>query len=59
MTQGDILVAAPPELPRSASTGLLVRLLPVIVSIAALGVMGVAFSRGRRLPGARRCSRSR
>ena len=41
----DIAVAAPPELPRSASPGL-VRLLPVVMSITTVGVMAVAFLSG-------------
>ncbi len=42
----DIAVAAPPELPRSASPGLLVRLLPVVMSVTTVGVMAVAFLSG-------------
>jgi DNA segregation ATPase FtsK/SpoIIIE, S-DNA-T family len=42
----DIIVAAPPELPRSTSPSLLIRLLPVGMSLAALGVMAVTFFSG-------------
>lgn len=42
----DIAVAAPPELPRSGSPSLLVRLLPIVVSIVMLGVMAAAFFSG-------------
>ncbi|HEV7579807.1 MAG TPA: type VII secretion protein EccCa [Mycobacterium sp.] len=42
----DIIVAAPPELPRSTSPSLLMRLLPVAMSLAALGVMAVTFISG-------------
>lgn len=42
----DIAVAAPPELPRSTSSGLLVRLLPMVLPVAALAVMGIAFFSG-------------
>jgi DNA segregation ATPase FtsK/SpoIIIE, S-DNA-T family len=42
----DIAVAAPPELPQAASPGLLVRLLPVVMSVTTVGVMAVAFSSG-------------
>jgi ESX secretion system protein EccC len=42
----DIAVAAPPELPRSASPSLLVRLLPIFMSIVMLGVMAAAFFSG-------------
>lgn len=38
----DITVAPPPDLP-SPATGLLTRLLPVITSVAAVGVMAVVF----------------
>jgi DNA segregation ATPase FtsK/SpoIIIE, S-DNA-T family len=39
---GDIAVVAPPEPPRSTSPSLLIRLLPVAMSVAALGVMAAA-----------------
>lgn len=42
----DIIVAAPPELRRPDSPSLLVRLLPVGMSIATLGVMAVTFLSG-------------
>ncbi|HSS25271.1 MAG TPA: type VII secretion protein EccCa [Mycobacterium sp.] len=42
----DITVAAPPELPRSTSPSLLVRLLPVLISVGTLGVMSAAFFSG-------------
>jgi S-DNA-T family DNA segregation ATPase FtsK/SpoIIIE len=42
----DITIAAPPELPTASSPGLLVRLLPVVMSIATLGVMTVVFFAG-------------
>ena len=42
----DIAVAAPPEVARPTSSGLLLRLLPAIMSVAALGVMAVAFFSG-------------
>ena len=42
----DIVVAAPPELPRSTSPSLLMRLLPVGMSLAALGVMAASFFSG-------------
>jgi DNA segregation ATPase FtsK/SpoIIIE, S-DNA-T family len=42
----DVTIAAPPELPRSRSSGLLVRLLPVLISIGSLGVMAAAFFSG-------------
>ncbi|WP_204808232.1 type VII secretion protein EccCb [Mycobacterium riyadhense] len=38
----DIEVAAPPEVPRTASPGLLIRLLPVAISVATLGVVAAA-----------------
>lgn len=41
-----IEVAAPPEVPRSASPGLLVRVLPIVMSVATLGVMGAGFLSG-------------
>jgi DNA segregation ATPase FtsK/SpoIIIE, S-DNA-T family len=43
---GDIAVAAPPELPGSPSPGLLVRLLPVVISVVTAGVMAAAFFSG-------------
>jgi S-DNA-T family DNA segregation ATPase FtsK/SpoIIIE len=42
----DIAVAAPPELPGPASPTALVRLLPVVMSVATVGVMAVAFLSG-------------
>ncbi|HEY0224848.1 MAG TPA: FtsK/SpoIIIE domain-containing protein, partial [Mycobacterium sp.] len=42
----DIVIAAPPELATSSTSGLLVRLLPVVMSIATLGVMGVVIFSG-------------
>ncbi|WP_454561251.1 type VII secretion protein EccCa [Mycobacterium haemophilum] len=42
----DIEVAAPPELPRSTSSGLLVRLLPIVASVTALVVMVIASCSG-------------
>jgi S-DNA-T family DNA segregation ATPase FtsK/SpoIIIE len=42
----DIAVAAPPELPQSASPSLLARLLPVVMSVTTVGVMAVAFLSG-------------
>src|ERR1700733_8001189 len=42
----EIIVAAPPALPRSASPSLLVRLLPLGMSIATVGVMAVIFISG-------------
>ncbi|OSC42972.1 type VII secretion protein EccCa [Mycobacterium decipiens] len=42
----DILVAAPPELPRSEPSSLLVRLLPVVMSAATLGVMATVLLSG-------------
>ncbi len=42
----EIEVAAPPELPRSATPRLLVRLLPVVVSVVTAGVMAAAFFSG-------------
>lgn len=38
----SIEVAAPPEIPQSASSGLLLRALPVAISVAGLGVMAAA-----------------
>ncbi len=42
----EIAVAAPPELPRPATPSLLVRLLPVVVSVVTAGVMAAAFFSG-------------
>lgn len=42
----EIPVAAPPEVARTASSGLLVRLLPALMSVASLGVMATAFFSG-------------
>ncbi|HUH71238.1 MAG TPA: type VII secretion protein EccCa [Mycobacterium sp.] len=42
----DIAVEAPPGLPPSTSPGLLARLLPVVMSVATLGVMAAAFLSG-------------
>ena len=44
VASSDIIIAAPPEL--AVSTGLLMRLLPVGMSIATVGVMVVAFLTG-------------
>jgi ESX secretion system protein EccC len=46
VASADITIAAPPELPTASSPGLLVRLLPVVMSIATLGVMTVVFLSG-------------
>lgn len=46
MTQADIVVEAPPELPAPESTGLPARLLPVALSVAGMGVMTVVFASG-------------
>ncbi len=43
---GDILVAAPPELPPSPSSSLLARLLPIVMSVAILGVMSATVLSG-------------
>lgn len=42
----DVNIAAPPELPRSPSSGLLVHLVPVLISLVSLGVMATAFFSG-------------
>jgi DNA segregation ATPase FtsK/SpoIIIE, S-DNA-T family len=42
----DIAVAAPPEVARTTSSGLLVRLLPALMSVASLGVMAAALFSG-------------
>ena len=42
----DLAVAAPPALPASTSSSLLPRLLPVVMSVATLGVMAVALLSG-------------
>ena len=42
----DVVVAAPPELPPSASSHVLVRLLPVVMSVATVGAMAAAFMSG-------------
>jgi ESX secretion system protein EccC len=42
----DVNIAAPPALPRSASPSLLVRLVPVLISVGSLGVMAAAFVSG-------------
>ena len=44
--RADIAVAAPPEVARPTSSGLLVRLLPALMSVASLGVMAAAFFSG-------------
>ena len=41
----DITVATPPELATPTSPGLLARVLPVVISVAALGVTAIFFSR--------------
>src|ERR1700749_2966130 len=46
ITGADIIIAAPPALATASSPGLLVRLLPVIMSIATLAVMAVVFVSG-------------
>ncbi|OBK52454.1 type VII secretion protein EccCb [Mycobacterium kubicae] len=42
----DIEVAAPPEVPRPTSSGLLLRVLPVVMSVATFAVMAVAWASG-------------
>lgn len=42
----EIILQAPPELPSAGSPGLLARLLPVVMSVAGMGVMGMAFVSG-------------
>jgi S-DNA-T family DNA segregation ATPase FtsK/SpoIIIE len=42
----DVSIAAPPALPRSRSPSLLVRLVPVLISVGGLGVMAAAFFSG-------------
>ncbi|MGE2814050.1 type VII secretion protein EccCa [Mycobacterium heidelbergense] len=42
----DVNIAVPPELPRSPSSGPLVRLVPVLISLGSLGVMAAAFISG-------------
>jgi DNA segregation ATPase FtsK/SpoIIIE, S-DNA-T family len=42
----EITIAAPPELPRSTPPSPLVRLLPIVTSIATLGVMAAVFFSG-------------
>lgn len=42
----DILVAPPPELRRSEPSSLLIRLLPVVMSVATVGVMVTVFLPG-------------
>ncbi|SPM38565.1 secretion protein EccC [Mycobacterium numidiamassiliense] len=42
----EIAVAAPPELAPSSSPGLLVRLLPLVMSVATLGITAVVFFSG-------------
>lgn len=42
----EVLVAAPPEVPRPVSSGLLVRALPVVMAVATVGVMAAAFLSG-------------
>ena len=42
----DVSIAAPPDVPRSPSPGLLVRLVPVLMSVGGLGVMAAAFFSG-------------
>lgn len=42
----DITVEAPPELPSPRSTGLLPRLLPVVMSMAGIGVLAMMFASG-------------
>ncbi len=39
----DIVVAAPPEVPRPAGTNVMTRYLPVVVAIATVGMMAVVF----------------
>ncbi|SON58747.1 ESX secretion system protein EccC [Mycobacterium simulans] len=45
----DIEVAAPPEVPRTAAPGLLLRLLPVVISVATVGVVAAASFSGAPL----------
>ena len=42
----DIMVEAPPDLPSPTSPSLLPRLLPVVMSVASMGVMAAAFVSG-------------
>ena len=42
----DVVVAAPPELPPSAPSNVLVRLLPVVMSVATVAAMAAAFMSG-------------
>ena len=44
--RADVSIAAPPALPRSPSPSMVVRLVPVLVSIGGLGVMVAAFFSG-------------
>ncbi|MCV7124392.1 type VII secretion protein EccCa [Mycobacterium lacus] len=46
MVATEIVVAAPPELPSLPSPGPLVRVLPVVMSVATLGVMAALFLSG-------------
>ena len=43
---GDIQIAAPPELPPASSSGVLVRVLPIVMSVAILGVMSATVLSG-------------
>ena len=49
LVTADIIVEAPPEPPRSASPGRLLRLLPVVMSVATAAAMAVAFFSGSAL----------
>ncbi|BBX74768.1 ESX-4 secretion system protein EccC4 [Mycobacterium shinjukuense] len=51
MATEDVEIAAPPEVPGSPPSGMLVRLLPMVMSVATLGVMAAALLSGA--PGAR------
>lgn len=42
----DVEIAAPPEVPGSPPSGMLVRLLPMVMSVATLGVMAAALLSG-------------
>lgn len=45
----DIVVEPPPELPSPTAPGVLPRLLPVLLSLASMGVMATAFASGNAL----------
>jgi len=46
LDRAEIAVAAPPEVARPTSSGLLVRMAPALMSVASLGVMAAAFFSG-------------